>query len=84
LTDRTARRGNRAFFTFATTASFQQSVARILVGIDGTVTLQTKSNGLLGVKAFHVRLDGEEEGGLIQQSLYSASDRRWRVPMVSV
>ena len=54
------------------------------MGIDGTVTLQTKSNGLLGVKAFHVRLDDEEERGLIQQSLYSASDRRWRVPMVSV
>jgi hypothetical protein len=40
--------------------AIQQSIARILVGGDGTVTLETKPDGLLGVKAIHVRLDGEE------------------------
>lgn len=35
--------------------AIQQSVARILVGVDGTVTLETKPDGLLGVKAIHVR-----------------------------
>jgi hypothetical protein len=59
-------------------------VTRILVGVDGTVTLETKLDGLLGVRAIHVRLDGEEEGGLIQQYFPSASDRRWRVTMASM
>ena len=64
--------------------AIQQSVARILVGADGTLTLETKPDGLLGVKAIHVRLDGEEERGLIQQSFHSSSDRRWRVTMASM
>ena len=64
--------------------AIQQSVARILVGVDGTVTLETKPDGLLGVKAIHVRLDGEEERGLIQQSFHPSSDRRWRVTMASM
>jgi len=64
--------------------AIQQSVARILVSVDGTVTLETKPDGLLGVKAIHVRLDGEEERGPIQQSFHSSSDRRWRVTMASM
>jgi DNA invertase Pin-like site-specific DNA recombinase len=64
--------------------AIQQSLARILVSVDGTVTLETKPDGLLGVKAIHVRLDGEEEGGIIQQTLPSSSDRRWRVTMASM
>ncbi|HYA45551.1 MAG TPA: hypothetical protein VED59_08085 [Acidimicrobiales bacterium] len=53
-----------------------EEAARILVGVDGTVTLETKPDGLLGVKAIQVRLDGENEGGLIQQSFHSAGDRQ--------
>ncbi len=45
--------------------AIQQSVAWILVGVDGTVTVETKPDGLLGVKAIHVRLDGEEEGRIV-------------------
>lgn len=57
------------------------SVARILVGADGTVTLETRPDGLLGMNAIQVRLGGEGEGGLIQQPFHSSSDRRWRVTM---
>jgi hypothetical protein len=61
--------------------AIQQSITRILVGVDGTVTLETKPDGLLGVKAIHVRLDGEEEGGLFHPSKFSAPSRissaRW-------
>jgi chromosome segregation ATPase len=64
--------------------AIQQSVARILVGVDGTVTLETKPDGLLGVKAIHVRLDGEEEGRIVQQTLRSLSGRRWRVTSASM
>jgi hypothetical protein len=60
-----------------------QSVARILVGGDGTVRLETKLGGLLAVKAIPVRLNSEGEGGRIQQCVQSSSDRRWRVTMVS-
>jgi hypothetical protein len=59
-------------------------VARILVGVDGNVTLGTKPDELLRVEAIHVRLDGEEEGGLIHQSFHSASSRRWRAPIVAM
>ena len=52
--------------------------------MDRAFTLETKPDGLLGVKAIHFRLDGEEEGGLIQQSFHSSSDRRWRVTMASM
>lgn len=64
--------------------AIQQSVARILVGVDGTVTLETRPDGLLGVKGIHVHLDAEEEKGTIQQSFHSSSDRRWRVIMTSM
>lgn len=64
--------------------AIQQSVARILVGVDGTVTLETKPDGLLGVKAIQVRLDREEEGGIPQQTVASSSGRRWRVITASM
>ena len=64
--------------------AIQQSIARILVGVDGTVTLETKPDGLLGVERIHVRRDGEEKGSIIQQSLPSSSGRRWRVTTASM
>jgi hypothetical protein len=63
--------------------AIQQSVAKILVGVDGSLTIEAKPGGLLGVERIHARLDGEEEGGLFQQSFHSTSDRRWRVTMAS-
>jgi hypothetical protein len=63
--------------------AIQQSVVRILVSVDEAVTLETKPDGLLGVEGIHVRLDGGEEGGLIQQSFHSSSDRRWAASMAS-
>jgi hypothetical protein len=64
--------------------AIQQSVARILVSVDGTVTLETKPDGLLGVERIHVRLDGEEEGRINQQTLPSSSGRRWKVTTASM
>ena len=34
--------------------AIQQSIARILVGADGSVTVETKPDGLLGVKGIHI------------------------------
>ncbi len=64
--------------------AIRQSIARIVVGVDGSLTIQAKPGGLLGMEGKHVRLDGEEEGGLNQQSFHSSSDRRWRVTMASM
>ena len=64
--------------------AIQQSIARILVGVDGSLTIEAKPEGLLGVEGLHARLDGEEEGGLIQQTLAPSGDRRWRVTMASM
>jgi hypothetical protein len=43
--------------------AIQQSVARILVGVDGTVTLETKPDGLLGVEAIHLLYGASVAGG---------------------
>jgi hypothetical protein len=64
--------------------AIQQLVARILVGGDGTATVETKLDGLLGVQAIIVRWDGKGEGGRIQQSFHSSNGRRWRVTAASM
>ena len=64
--------------------AIQQSSARILVVVDGTVTLQMKPDGPLGVKAVHVGFDGEEAGGLMRESVHSSRDRCRRVTMASM
>lgn len=51
----------------------QQSVARILVGVDGTVTLEIEPDALLGVKAIQVRLDGKEEDYFSSASIRQAT-----------
>lgn len=64
--------------------AIQQLVARVLVGGDGTATVETKLDGLLGVQAIIVRWDGKGEGGRIQQSFHSSNGRRWRVTAASM
>jgi len=43
--------------------AIQQSVARILAAIDGSLMIEAKPDGLLVVKGIRVQLDGQEEGG---------------------
>jgi hypothetical protein len=62
----------------------EQSLTGFVVGVDGTFMLETKLVGYSGGKVIHLRTDGEEEGGLIQRSLHSSSDRRWRMTMPSM
>ena len=59
--------------------AIQQSVAKILVGTDGTVTVETKPDGLLGVEGIYVRMEDEGEGGIVQQTLDLSSGRGWKV-----
>jgi hypothetical protein len=59
--------------------AIQRSIAPILVSVNWNLTIEAKPGGLLGTEGIHVRLDGEEEGGMIQQTLPSPSGRRWKV-----
>lgn len=59
--------------------AIQQSLARILVGVDGSLTIEAKPSGLLGVEGIHARLGREGEGGIIQQTLPSSNGRQWKV-----
>jgi len=54
------------------------------VRVVAALRLQAKLDVLLGVEGNCVRLDGAEEGGLVQPSFHSAIDRRGRVTMVSM
>jgi hypothetical protein len=64
--------------------AIQESIARILVDVNGSLTMVAKPDGLLRLEGIHVRLDSKEEGGLIQQSFYSPNERPWRVTMASM
>jgi hypothetical protein len=60
--------------------AIQQSVARILVGAGGVVTLETKPDGLLGVEGAHAHSgDTQEESPMIRQAISSSSDRQFMV-----
>ncbi len=59
--------------------AIQQSITRILVGVDGIITLETKADGLLGVEGIHARLSREDDGGIIDETLCSSDGRRWKV-----
>lgn len=59
--------------------AIQQTFARILVGADGSVTIEAKSGGLLGAEGMHARSGDEEEGRILQQNFHSSSGRQWKV-----
>ena len=44
--------------------AIQQSIARILVGVDGSLTIEAKPGGLLGVEEALARLGGRGRGAL--------------------
>ncbi len=63
--------------------AIQQSIARILVGIDGSLTIEAKPNGLLGIDGAHAQLGREEGAQVIQQTPARPEGRQWRLTGVS-
>lgn len=56
--------------------AIQASLARILVAMDGSLTIEAKPDGLLGVEQTHAHLgDTREESPMIRQAITSSSDR---------
>ncbi len=60
--------------------AIQQSVARILVGVDGSLTIEAKPEWLLGVEGTHPHLrDAREESPMTRQAISSSSGRQFMV-----
>lgn len=59
--------------------AIQQSIARILVGGDGSLTIEAKMDGLLGLEGHVAQLNGQEGQPLCEHGLVSPEGRQWRV-----
>jgi DNA invertase Pin-like site-specific DNA recombinase len=60
----------------------QQAVARILVGVDGSLTIEAKPGGLLGLDGNISQVDGQEGRNLLEHGIVSPAGRQWRVTTV--
>ncbi len=63
--------------------AIQQSVARILVGVDGSLTIEAKPGGLLGLDSTIPHVVGGEERSPLEPSTHSAAGRQWRLILAS-
>ncbi len=63
--------------------AIQQSVAGILVGADGSLTIEAKPGGLLGLEGNPVQLDSHEGLGMSEDAIVSSGGRQWRVTTVA-
>jgi hypothetical protein len=59
--------------------AIQQSVARILVGVDGSLTIEAKPSGLLGLEGNVAQWDGEEGRNLLEHNIVSPGGKQWKV-----
>jgi hypothetical protein len=57
----------------------QQAIARILVGTDGSLTIEAKPGGLLGLEGNLAQLDGQEGRCLLEHGIVVPGGRQWRV-----
>jgi hypothetical protein len=59
--------------------AIQQSIARILVGVDGSLTIEAKPGGLLGVEMNTAQLENGQAQSLVEPSTISVAGRQWRI-----
>ncbi|MGD0266439.1 MAG: hypothetical protein ABSD47_16020 [Candidatus Methylomirabilota bacterium] len=59
--------------------AIQASIARILVDVDGSLTIEAKSSGLLGLDDRVGHLPGKGPGRLIEFNGFSGSHRQWGI-----
>jgi len=57
--------------------AIQRSVARILVGVDGSLTIEAKPDGLLGLERNIAQLECRERQTLIEPNTLPAAGRQW-------
>ena len=58
--------------------AIQQSIARILVGGDGGLTIEAKTGGLLGLEGNVAQVEGQGQS-LLEHDLVSPAGRQWKV-----
>ncbi len=59
--------------------AIQQSVARILVGVDGSLTIEAKPGGLLGLEGNLGQVGDREDPTLLALTTLSTAGRQWKV-----
>jgi hypothetical protein len=59
--------------------AIHQSSARILVGVDGSLTIEAKPGGLLGLNGTITQLEGREGLPLIEPTTLSGGGRVWKL-----
>jgi hypothetical protein len=57
----------------------EQTVARILVGVDGSLTIEMKPGGLRALNGSAAQRHGHEGRSLLEPGIVSPGGRRWRV-----
>ncbi len=64
--------------------AIEQSIARILVGADGSPTIEAKPGGLLGLDGNLASLEGREEQALLAPGTLVTADRQWKLIVAQV
>ncbi len=67
----------RSGMTGCVREAIQQPVARILVGVDGSLTIEAKPGGLLGLERNIAQLECRERQTLIEPNTLPAAGRQW-------
>jgi hypothetical protein len=57
----------------------QQAIGRILVGTDGSLTIEARPGGLLGLEGNLAQLDHQEEKSILEHGIVSPGGRQWSV-----
>jgi len=59
--------------------AIQQSIIRILVGVDGSLTIEAKPGGLLGLEGNLSQFGGPEDSTLLSSTTLSIAGRQWKL-----
>ncbi len=72
-------RMGREFCDQVFVSAIQQSIARILVESEGSLTIEAKPEGLLGMNDHSTQLEGWEGPALLEPKTLVTGDRRWKL-----
>ena len=59
--------------------AIQQCIARILVGVDGSLTIEAKPGGLLGPEGNLGQVGGQADPTLLTPTRLSIAGRQWKL-----
>ena len=59
--------------------AIEQSIARILVGVDGSLTIEARPGGLLGLDGNLGQVGGQADPTLLTPTTFSIAGREWKL-----